>query len=131
MGEQADTIQSQLDAINDLKDDLKEAKRSNDKLREQAVTLRKTNAAKDGTISSTSTGSNNSTLRKYEEKIKVLEAQVKAYKSELARMEASAAKKSSRGSNNKSKVSGPSMSQTAPASRAAWEAQKRLRKRAD
>ena len=66
--------------------------------------------------------------RKNEERIKVLEAQVKAYKSELARMEASAAKKSGKSSGKgEGKVSGTSMSQNAPASRAAWEAQKRLR----
>ena len=79
-----------------MRNDLKEAKRTADRLREQAVTLRRTKGG--NATSSTTSSVVEGNQRKNEERIKVLEAQVKAYKSELARMEASAAKKSGKSS---------------------------------
>ena len=91
--EQADTIQAQIDAISDLKDDLKEAKRTIDRLREQAIKLRQTSSSKNVSGTSGTSSFNETIQKKNEERIKVLEAQVKAYKSELARMEATATKR--------------------------------------
>ena len=120
--EQATTMAEQLDTINDLKRQLSEAKRKSTQLREQISATKK--------AASTTRGSSSGAVgtRASDEKIRVLEAQLQAYKSELARMEAT--KSDAVRSPTEAQATRAPQS-TGPASRAAWEAEKRLRKRAE